>query len=206
MERARRLSVVFAGLVLLLALPADATSPPRREVAQLERQVAALKAKVARFQTDRKKLRAELKLLAQAHASGLGREIVLKRHVAAVDPCPITRPNESEPPGSTFGAEFHDNGSIWVGMWDSNVVVWESEADGSIGAKFGWWRGVPGRLRIEGRRLDAPAPPLTAHVPDGYGESGFQATGITFPTEGCWEVTGRVGDASLTFVTLVLAA
>jgi hypothetical protein len=42
-------------------------------------------------------------------------------------------------------------------------------------------------------------------VPDGYGDSGFQSSGITLPSEGCWQVTGRVGDASLTFVTLVLA-
>lgn len=131
---------------------------------------------------------------------------MLKRHVAAVHSCPITRPNGSEPPGSTSGAEFHGNGSIWVGTWHSNIVVWEPEADGSIDAKFGWWRGVSGQLRIEGRRLDAPAAPLTAHIPEGYGNSGFQATGIIFPTEGCWEVTGRVGDASLTFVTLVIAA
>jgi hypothetical protein len=65
---------------------------------------------------------------------------------------------------------------------------------------------VTGKLRIEGRRLDGPAPPLTADVPDGYGDAGFQASGIDFPTEGCWEVTGRVGSASLTFVTLVVAA
>jgi hypothetical protein len=71
--------------------------------------------------------------------------------------------------------------------------------------KFGWWRGEAGALRIEGRRLDAPAP-LAARIPEGYGDAGFQASGILFPTQGCWEVTGRVGGASLTFVTLVLAA
>jgi hypothetical protein len=38
------------------------------------------------------------------------------------------------------------------------------------------------------------------------GAAGFQATGISFPTAGCGEVTGRVGTASLTFVTLVVAA
>jgi hypothetical protein len=43
-------------------------------------------------------------------------------------------------------------------------------------------------------------------VPDGYGATGFQASAVSYPTEGCWEVTGRVGDASLTFVTLVLKA
>ena len=60
-----------------------------------------------------------------------------------------------------------------------------------------------GQLRIEGRRLDAPASPLRAHVPNGYGEIGFQATALVFSSPGCWEVTGRVGDASLTFVTKV---
>jgi hypothetical protein len=32
---------------------------------------------------------------------------------------------------------------------------------------------------------------------------GFHATALIFPTAGCWEVTGRVGDASLTFVVEV---
>ena len=27
--------------------------------------------------------------------------------------------------------------------------------------------------------------------------------GLTFPTPGCWEITGRVGDTALTYVTLV---
>ena len=59
-------------------------------------------------------------------------------------------------------------------------------------------RGSPPRRA--GRRLTA------TDVPDGYGVTGFQASAVTFPTEGCWEVTGRVGNASLTFVTLVLKA
>ena len=70
--------------------------------------------------------------------------------------------------------------------------------------KFPWVRGVRGKLTIQGKRLDAPAPPLRAHIPDGYGDTGFQATGIIFPSEGCWEVTGKVGDSSLTFVTRVV--
>jgi LysM repeat protein len=32
----------------------------------------------------------------------------------------------------------------------------------------------------------------------------MQGVGLIFPTAGCWEVTGRVGDASLTFVTEVV--
>jgi hypothetical protein len=70
--------------------------------------------------------------------------------------------------------------------------------------KFLWWRGVRGKLTIQGQRLDAPAPPLRADIPGGYGDTGFQATGLIFPTEGCWEVTGKVGESSLTFVTRVV--
>jgi hypothetical protein len=76
-------------------------------------------------------------------------------------------------------------------------------ANGSIHTKVGWWRGVPGRLRISGKRLDGMAPPLEASVPPGYGPRGFQPTGLVFPTTGCWRVEGRVGAARLTFVVRV---
>lgn len=75
--------------------------------------------------------------------------------------------------------------------------------DGSIDAKFGWWRAGSGKIRISGRRLDASAPPLRAHVPDGYGR-GFQATGLTFPTTGCWKVTGRYLESQISFTLLVV--
>jgi hypothetical protein len=103
----------------------------------------------------------------------------------------------------------HGNGRIWTAMWPHNVVIATRdyiELDGSIAMKWGWWRGVDGKLTISGHRLDRRAPPLTAYIPSGYGTTGFQATGLLFPTEGCWEVTGTVGDAKLTFVTLVLKA
>jgi hypothetical protein len=41
-------------------------------------------------------------------------------------------------------------------------------------------------------------------VPDGYGAAGFQASGVDFPTGGCWEVTGAMPSSSLRFVTLVV--
>jgi hypothetical protein len=75
--------------------------------------------------------------------------------------------------------------------------------------KFAWWHKATGegltggRLTIEGRRLDVDAPPLRASIPDGY-DAQFQAAALIFPTPGCWEVTGRAGAASLTFVTRVV--
>ena len=43
-----------------------------------------------------------------------------------------------------------------------------------------------------------------ADVPSNYGTTGFQPSGVSFPTEGCWEVTGHVGDTTLTFVTFCI--
>jgi hypothetical protein len=57
---------------------------------------------------------------------------------------------------------------------------------------------------LTSRRLDAPAPPLRADVPAGYGTTGFQASGVSFRTEGCWEITGKVRQTTLTFVTFVI--
>ena len=153
---------------------------------------------------------AEAEGRSQQHASESAwrRELVLRRYTAAQSTCGVTQPNGSQPPdGNIGGALIHGNGSLWVAMPPSNVVVTEPSAGGTIQTKYPWWRAVTGTLRIEGRRLDGPAAGLTAtDVPDGYGVTGFQASAVTFPTEGCWEVTGRVGEASLTFVTLVLKA
>jgi hypothetical protein len=97
-----------------------------------------------------------------------------------------------------------------MGLWPNGTVIFRPggpgfiTADGALGMKFAWQRGIVGRLTITGRRLDGDAPPLRSEVPAGYGPSGFQATYIIFPTPGCWEVTGTVGDASLTFVTSVV--
>lgn len=76
-------------------------------------------------------------------------------------------------------------------------------ADGSLGWKFLWERFVPGTLQIEGRRLDGPAGPLRAEVPSAYGVAGIQPTYLIFPLAGCWEITGRVRDKSVSMVLLV---
>lgn len=127
--------------------------------------------------------------------------------------CTVTLPNGKPPPAAALTAlpplppAFHGNGRLWVKLWPLGAIVdRHPRADGSIGVKLPWWRGLAGRLRISGRRLDAKAPPLRARVPSGYGSSGFQPSGVVFPSEGCWRVTGRVGRARLSFVVLVVEA
>jgi hypothetical protein len=76
------------------------------------------------------------------------------------------------------------------------------DRDGALGIKVGWERKKKGPLQISGRRLDGPASPARAYIYD-YGDSGFQPIYLVFPTPGCWEITGRVADASLTFIAVV---
>ena len=121
--------------------------------------------------------------------------------------CAVTLPDGSHRPRDPagLGAQGFGNGEIWVGLWPHGVVRATSEnldRRGAIVMKFPWDRAVRGRLRISGRRLDAAAPPLHALMSD-YGPIGFQPSSLVFPTEGCWEITGRVAGRSLTFVTRV---
>jgi hypothetical protein len=125
--------------------------------------------------------------------------------------CPVTIPSpvpSSEPwKAALFGSDSaYGNGKLWVGaLWPGGVMEVGPDFFGPTGgSKFGWWRSVPGTLQITGRRLDGAAPPLRADVPSGYGEVGFQSSGVHFPTPGCWEVTGTMATTSLTFVALVI--
>ncbi|HYP60596.1 MAG TPA: hypothetical protein VEQ36_09240 [Thermomicrobiales bacterium] len=129
--------------------------------------------------------------------------------------CPITRPSGKQPPevANLGGMDGFGNDALWVSlvMWSEQPGIVEVPnddhllPDGTVqDLKWAWYRYASGKLTIEGHRLDAPAPPLTAWIPEGYGDTGFQVSGITFPTDGCWELTGHLdGTASLTFILLV---
>ncbi len=77
------------------------------------------------------------------------------------------------------------------------------DRDGALGIKFPWRRLVTGSLTVGGHRLDGDAAPARAYMNHGYGNTGFLPTYLVFPTPGCWEITGRIGEQSLTFVIYV---
>jgi hypothetical protein len=126
--------------------------------------------------------------------------------------CPVTIghpvPNSMPWRDSLFGwPSAYGNRSMWVGsLWTHGVVIITPDnvdPDGRLGMKFGWYQLTSGHLTITGRRLDAPAPPSSGQASSGYGP-GFSSSELIFPTEGCWQVTGRVGKTALTFVTFVI--
>jgi hypothetical protein len=77
------------------------------------------------------------------------------------------------------------------------------DRDGALGIKVAWHRFMRGALIVGGKRLDGVAPPARAYMNKGYGHIGFQPIYLVFPTPGCWQITGRIADHSLTFVVYV---
>jgi hypothetical protein len=131
----------------------------------------------------------------------------------AVFECQPTVPNGATPPGESPRAGQHGNGAIWTELPRDGRVVFRPGGpytigrDGMFSMKLGWWRSVPGDLRIEGRRINGSTTDrFSASVPDGYGRTGFQVSGVSFSSQGCWEITGRIGGESLTVVMAVVVS
>lgn len=115
--------------------------------------------------------------------------------------CQVSKTVHEEPPKDPNASRFgtgpwyvNENRTIWAG-WDAASLV--------VGFnKVLWIRPKGTNLNITGRRLDAQSAPLKASIPCCY-PTGFQATGLNFPTAGCWEVTAKAGVDVLRFVTEV---
>ena len=121
--------------------------------------------------------------------------------------CPVTLSNHPAATSGTSRKLGYRQGRIAVELWPLGVtLVQQSDitADGAFGVKVGWYRYGRGKLTITATRLDEPGRVKRTSVPSGYGSTGFQASGIYFPSEGCWKVTATVGHSHLTYVTVIL--
>ena len=125
--------------------------------------------------------------------------------------CPVTLPNGMTPPGEEPAPTHHGNGLLYTVLAPAGKVLADDgsiEANGSIGWKYPVWRalgvGEAGDLAITGHELTTGTA-VRSVIPDGYGQR-FQASGIYFPGEGCYELTLRSGPSSLTFITVVNVA
>lgn len=128
---------------------------------------------------------------------------------SAAGACPVTEPAWAKPPedaavsgAPAYGYYFvNADRSMWASAW------WAEQEEayllaGEPGVKVGWFRPAGATLEITGQRLDAVAPPLEAHIPCCY-PTRFQATGLTFPAEGCWQVSAQAAESALSFVVWV---
>lgn len=123
--------------------------------------------------------------------------------------CPVTEPSWvtpledaavlDEPQPSYYFV--NEDASIWAPAWwalqGEEIIIPREE-----GYKVGWFRPAGAELEVTGRRLDGEAPPLDFHAPCCY-PTCFQASGLDFPTGGCWEVNARAEDSKLSFVVWI---
>lgn len=123
--------------------------------------------------------------------------------------CPLTEPVWEKPPEDSAvsnppseGYYFvNEDRSIWASAWWVGLEDYQLRVS-KEGIKMGWFRPAGAVLEITGQRVDAQAPALEAHVPCCY-PTRFQATGVYFPTEGCWEVKAKAADSELSFFVRV---
>jgi hypothetical protein len=134
--------------------------------------------------------------------------------------CPITvSQNPLFVPPAPYDSMGYD-GEFWYGsdsLWTAvrENGIWEALPHNPEGytQKVFWWRDgyvwteEPGpALTVTGERLDAPAPPLHASEATNASASDIGSAmlvGVDLPTLGCWKITGRYGDAELSFVVWV---
>jgi hypothetical protein len=96
----------------------------------------------------------------------------------------------------------NQEGTFWAFPFSN-----QTQAGSNGGLKVLWVRTDGGtfsenKLTIQGVRLDGPSSSITADIPCCY-DSNYQATGLYFPSEGCWAVTGTVGNLKLSFTVYV---
>jgi hypothetical protein len=120
--------------------------------------------------------------------------------VTALKACPVTAPVTQHPTDTDVFGDGPE--AEWYCDPDNRLCAVKNGDWHAGGIKVGWRKSPGATFDVNGRRLDAEAPPLKATIPDGYPGT-FQASGLTFPTEGCWEVEARTDESTLRFVMQV---
>jgi hypothetical protein len=121
---------------------------------------------------------------------------------AAFTQCPVTKPVTDEHPKNANTAAFSrgwyvsPDRRLWASAGDrfragGNKVLWERP--GSVVS-------ISGKLLL-GDAKTAGVPTITG--PGGYENFDYQASSVTFPAPGCWEVEARADGSVLDFVAFV---
>ena len=106
---------------------------------------------------------------------------------------------------------WYGNGLLWAGVQRDGTYRVPPDrvaADGTIGNKLLWVTTPPWQKpTISGERIDAPAEPFRVTRVNTGSFSGAanpsHMSPVSFTTEGCWRLTARIADVSLTYVVSV---
>lgn len=126
---------------------------------------------------------------------------------------PFTAPAPYSPNSPFDGNFWFGSNSLWTDLREDGIWYALPHNPGGYTQKIFWWREdyiwneePEPELTVTGERLDAPAPPLiVSRATNAYaGDIGSaMLVGVDFPTLGCWKITGKYGDAELSFVVWV---
>ena len=108
------------------------------------------------------------------------------------------------------GEFWYGSNALWTAVREKGI--WEALPHNPQGytQKVFWWRDgyvwtyePEPELFVTAERLDGPAPLVNASKATNAsaGDIGSaMLVGVDFPTLGCWKITGKYGDAELSFV------
>ena len=129
---------------------------------------------------------------------------------ATGEACPVTNASDHTVIPPWPYPTVPDSGGSWFGTDRLWVALPEDGTWRGYRQKMQWWRHgydyhtePEPKLKITGKRLDAPAPPLMAKIDNVAGPIPSIMAGLDFPALGCWDITGHYESDELTFVVWV---
>jgi hypothetical protein len=126
--------------------------------------------------------------------------LTLAALAGAADPaCAVTH--------STAPLRRYGGRGLWTYLPERGLIEASEHSSGDLSWKFIWSarREYPGGLTVAGTRLDAAGRMTVLTVRWGRtstGQGGW-ATAVTFPSPGCWRVTGTAAGARVSLVVRV---
>jgi hypothetical protein len=123
---------------------------------------------------------------------------------AGAGACSVTETVRATPPKDP-NADGFGSGPWYVNTDRSLWAVAYGMSAGGRGNKVVWIRPQGTELVVSARRLDGGSGTFEASIPCCY-PTGFQSSGLHFSEPGCWEISAKAGDSTLTFITWVQPA